>query len=98
MSTGSPIRSRASRRAAAMARMLSDEPPKVRCTDTYRVAPARKFRFAVQEHGVGAAADWRERARRAESLGYAALYLPDHFSDQLGPIAALMAAADATTT
>ena len=32
-----------------------------------------------------------------ESLGYAALYLPDHFSDQLGPIAALMAAADATT-
>ena len=33
-----------------------------------------------------------------ESLGYAALYLPDHFDDQLGPIAALMAAADATTT
>jgi probable F420-dependent oxidoreductase len=33
-----------------------------------------------------------------ESLGYKALYLPDHFGDQLGPIAALMAAADATTT
>ncbi len=62
------------------------------------MAHARKFRFAVQEHGVATAADWRERARRAESLGYAALYLPDHFSDQLGPIAALMAAADATTT
>jgi len=32
-----------------------------------------------------------------ESLGYATLYLPDHFTDQVGPIAALMAAADATT-
>ena len=30
-------------------------------------------------------------------MGYAALYVPDHFGDQLGPIAALMAAADATT-
>lgn len=32
-----------------------------------------------------------------ESLGYSTLYLPDHFTDQLGPIAALMSAADATT-
>lgn len=31
-------------------------------------------------------------------MGYAALYVPDHFSDLPGPIAALMAAADATTT
>ena len=30
-------------------------------------------------------------------MGYEALYLPDHFDDQPGPIAALMAAADATT-
>ncbi len=62
------------------------------------MAPHRKFRFAVQEHGTGTGSEWRERARRAEALGYAALYLPDHFSDQHGPIAALMAAADATTT
>ena len=33
-----------------------------------------------------------------ESLGYSTLYLPDHFGDQLSPIAGLMAAADATTT
>jgi probable F420-dependent oxidoreductase len=57
-----------------------------------------RFRFAVQEHNAQSAADWRERARRAEALGYSALYLPDHFSAQPGPIAALMAAADATTT
>jgi len=31
-------------------------------------------------------------------MGYSTLYLPDHFRDQLSPIAALMAAADATTT
>ncbi len=57
----------------------------------------RAFRFGVQEHRATSATAWRERARHVESLGYAALYLPDHFSDQLGPIAALMAAADATT-
>jgi probable F420-dependent oxidoreductase len=33
-----------------------------------------------------------------EALGYKTLYLPDHFGDQLSPIAALMSAADATTT
>jgi len=61
------------------------------------VAAQRTFRFAVQEHGGTNASDWRERARRAETLGYSALYLPDHFTDQPGPIAALMAAAGATT-
>jgi probable F420-dependent oxidoreductase len=33
-----------------------------------------------------------------ESLGYSAFYVPDHFGEQFGPIAALMAAADATTS
>jgi probable F420-dependent oxidoreductase len=32
-----------------------------------------------------------------ESLGYSTLNMPDHFGDQLAPIAALMSAADATT-
>ena len=58
----------------------------------------RAFRFAVQEHRAPDAGAWRDKARLVESLGYSALYLPDHFTDQLGPIAALMAAADATTT
>ena len=31
-------------------------------------------------------------------MGYATLYLPDHFGQQVGPVAGLMAAADATTT
>ncbi|HEV2032772.1 MAG TPA: TIGR03621 family F420-dependent LLM class oxidoreductase [Candidatus Dormibacteraeota bacterium] len=56
------------------------------------------FRFGVQQHRAASAKAWKERARLVESLGYSALYLPDHLNDQLGPIAALMAAADATTT
>ena len=58
----------------------------------------RAFRFAAQEHRAPSAHAWREKAQQVESLGYSALYLPDHFSDQLGPVAALMAAAAATTT
>ncbi len=61
------------------------------------VTKKRPFRFAVQEHHAQSAKQWRERARAIESMGYEALYLPDHFDDQPSPIAALMAAADATT-
>ena len=61
------------------------------------VVARRPFRFAVQEQQASSATQWRERARQLESMGYSALYLPDHFSDLPGPIAALMAAADATT-
>ena len=44
------------------------------------------------------AVHWREVAQRAEALGYDTLLMPDHITDQLAPIAALTAAADATTT
>ena len=57
----------------------------------------RSFRFSVQEHRANSAKQWREKAQAVESMGYATLFLPDHFNDQLGVIAALMAAADATT-
>jgi probable F420-dependent oxidoreductase len=62
------------------------------------VSKPRAFRFAVQEHRAPSAEAWKDKARQVEALGYSALYLPDHFTDQMGPIAALMAAADATTT
>ena len=57
----------------------------------------RPFRFGVEEHRAPNGGAWRDRARLLESLGYSTLYLPDHFGDQLGAIAGLMAAADATT-
>lgn len=61
------------------------------------MSAVRPFRFGVQGHRASSAAAWREGARLVESLGYSTLYMPDHFGDQLGPVAALMSAADATT-
>jgi probable F420-dependent oxidoreductase len=60
----------------------------------------RPFRFGVQSGMPGAAEPgaWGELARRVESLGYSSLTIPDHFGDQLAPVAAMMAAAAATTS
>jgi probable F420-dependent oxidoreductase len=62
------------------------------------VSKPRAFRFGVEEHRASSAQGWTDRARLFESLGYSTLFLPDHFGKQLSPIAALMSAADATTT
>jgi probable F420-dependent oxidoreductase len=40
------------------------------------------FRFGVQSFSASSAAEWRDRARRTEDLGYAVLNLADHF---IGP-------------
>jgi probable F420-dependent oxidoreductase len=61
------------------------------------VSKPRAFRFGVEEHGAPSAEAWRDKARLFEALGYSTLFLPDHFGEQLSPIAALMSAADATT-
>ena len=60
----------------------------------------RRFRFAAQlsnAPGVDARS-WAAQARKAEDLGFSALLMPDHFGDQLAPVPALMAAADATNS
>ncbi len=56
------------------------------------------FRFAVQLEEAPTGSAWRDLARKVESLGYATLFVPDHLGDQWGPIVALTAAAEATTT
>jgi probable F420-dependent oxidoreductase len=63
-------------------------------------AATRPFRFGIQCSSPPdlSAAGWRDLARRVEALGYHRLTVSDHLDDQLAPIAALMAAADATTT
>ena len=58
----------------------------------------RKFRFGVQVNAAPDGPAWAALARKAEGLGFSSLFLPDHFGDQLAPVPALMAAADATTT
>lgn len=57
----------------------------------------RKFRFGVQAAAAPDGEAWRRLARKVEDLGYSTLFVPDHFGDQLAPVPALMAAADATT-
>lgn len=61
------------------------------------MAHPRRFRFGVQLATAPDASTWSAAARRAEDLGYATLFIPDHFGDQLAPIPALTAAAAATT-
>jgi len=56
------------------------------------------FRFAIQMEGAPSGRAWRDRARQIETLGYSTLYVPDHLGDQWGPMVALTAAAEATTT
>ena len=55
------------------------------------------FRFAVQQASAKSGERWIALARRAESLGYDVLVMPDHLGRQLSPFAALSAAAAATT-
>ena len=56
----------------------------------------RPFRFGVMAATARSSAEWTETARKAEDLGYATLLMPDHFGDQLSPIAALATAAAVT--
>lgn len=56
------------------------------------------FRFGVQLDGAPSAQAWRSLVRRVEELGYSSVFIPDHFGDQLAPMVALAAAAEATTT
>src|SRR5262245_29035775 len=58
----------------------------------------RPFRFGVQASSAANRSAWVELARRVEDQGYSTLTMPDHLGEQLAPVPALMAAADATTT
>jgi len=57
----------------------------------------RPFRFGVVTERAHSGAEWREKARRAEELGYNTFLVPDHSEKDIAPIAAMMAALDATT-
>src|SRR3954454_18025741 len=61
------------------------------------MAHPRKLRFGIQTNKADSGPAWAELARKVEGLGYSSLFIPDHFGDQLAPLPALMAAADATT-
>lgn len=58
----------------------------------------RPFRFGVQISQATSRQDWREKARKAEALGYNILQMPDHLGGQLAIGPALAVAAEVTTT
>ena len=58
----------------------------------------RPFRFGVQCSRAADKKEWLDLARRTEANGFSCLTMPDHFTDQLAPIPALQAVADATST
>lgn len=59
---------------------------------------ARPFRFGVVAESAPSKEAWAELVRRAEDLDYATFLLADHYVNEFPPLAALMAAADATRT
>lgn len=61
------------------------------------MANTRPFRFGVAAASAPSGEAWAAQARRAEESGYATILVPDHFVNDFPPIAALMAAADATS-
>ena len=61
--------------------------------------PPAPFRFGAAAFNAPSGAQWTDRARQIEDLGYATLIIGDHIgSGMLGPFSALAAAAAATTT
>src|SRR6267378_2018085 len=55
------------------------------------------FRFGVNVRTAASWAEWADKARKVEALGYAVLLVPDHLAELLAPLPALAAAAAATT-
>ncbi len=55
------------------------------------------FRFGAKTVKATSAREWTDLVRRAEDAGYDSFQMDDHFGNQLAPVPALMAAANATT-
>jgi probable F420-dependent oxidoreductase len=56
----------------------------------------KPFRFGVNVRGTRSRAEWVEKARKIEELGYSALTVPDHLTDLFAPMPAALSAAEAT--
>ncbi len=61
-------------------------------------AEMKPFRFGVSVRQAQSRAEWMEKARKVEALGYATLTVPDHLTDLVAPMPALISAAEATKT
>ena len=61
------------------------------------MAHPRRFRFATELQQPFAGSTWLDTAKELEQLGYSTIFLPDHFHEGPGPIAAMAAIAAVTT-
>ncbi|MHB1139068.1 MAG: TIGR03621 family F420-dependent LLM class oxidoreductase [Microthrixaceae bacterium] len=61
------------------------------------MAHPRRLRFAVELHGPLDGMSWADSVRWVEDAGYSTLFVPDHFDEGLGPIAAMATAAAVST-
>jgi probable F420-dependent oxidoreductase len=57
----------------------------------------KPFRFGINVRDASTRAEWQDKARKVEDLGYSVLLVPDHLALMLATIPAVMSAADATT-
>src|SRR5713101_2648312 len=56
----------------------------------------KPFRFGVNVWHASSRAEWVEKARKVEELGYSTLTVPDHLTNLFSPIPAALSAAEAT--
>ena len=61
------------------------------------MAHARRFRFGAELQRPFDGLTWAQSAQRIEDLGFSTLFVPDHFHQGFGPIAAMATAAAVTT-
>jgi probable F420-dependent oxidoreductase len=57
----------------------------------------KRFRFGVSVRRAASRGEWVEKARKIEGLGYDTLSVPDHLTDLVSPMPALVSAAEATS-
>ncbi len=62
------------------------------------MAHPRRLRFAADLQVPLPGLSWLDSAREIEQLGYSTIFVPDHFDEGPGPIAAMAAIAAVTTT
>ncbi|PYN26238.1 MAG: LLM class F420-dependent oxidoreductase [Candidatus Rokuibacteriota bacterium] len=60
------------------------------------IGDMKPFRFGINVRDGTSRADWQDKARKVEALGYSVLLVPDHLAAMLATIPAVMSAADAT--
>jgi probable F420-dependent oxidoreductase len=62
------------------------------------VKKLRPFRFGLETGGAASRQEWLDKARKMEDLGYSTVLLEDHLFCAFAPLAAMVSAAEVTST